>query len=372
MALLGGQAWAGCPAPFIGPAPTASNSVTFGDAIVYSLPLLEAQSGGTFTGVQSSPGQINDCIVVGSGAGGQVVDNALPGLADNAYENVQGSQNPYFRTGDSTLPNNTDPGGANQFLGDTDHTWDIRVGALNTYLKGGALTFLFNHNQTGSGTGGIDEDLFVWAQVALRNIRTGVATYFYVSARANNTGLTNFGLPGGDPTTFSGPQTDATNIYPSGPDGTFLHGGLCSANNGADGLPLCDASYMIRARGRVCLNSSDVPVPCDGSGGAVARTINDNLGATEVANAVIFPELNALLASINADDYTLQIDWRMGCNAATITGGVCPAGSVLNNGYEQLFIVGGPEVPTVAEPETIGLLGLGLLGLFAVGRRRRA
>jgi len=392
---------AGCPAPITLPAPgDPSTSVQFGDAVVYALPLLE-DAGVISSGVQSSPGQINDCIVVASGAGGQVLTNsppATPITADDAYSNVQGDQNPYFRTGDTTLPNNTDPVNG-PVPGDTDHTWDITIGAVNDTLAGGTLVFMFNHNQTGStenshgGTGAPTEDLFIWAQIAVRNVDPlspdfGTVVYFYATAVDNTTGLTNFGQPGGDPTTYLGPQTDATSLYPSAAAGagTFPTGGECSGNGGADGLPLCSsgtgADYFIRARGRVCLTATDIPVPCDipdGSGGtmpnpAVDHFINDNLGANQVANAVVFPELNAILANPGAFGFTsnsvIQIDLRMGCNAVA-NGGTCPAGSVLNNGYEQIFIIGGPEIPTVPEPATVGLCGIALLGLFAVSRKRR-
>ena len=236
---------------------------------------------------------------------------------------------------------------------------------------------MFNHNQTGSGTGGIDEDLFIWAQVALRNSSTGAVQYFYVTAMNNNTGLSNFGLPGGDPTAYTGPQSLATSLYPSAAAaaGTFPTGGECRGSATDPGTaPLCSsgtgADFMVRARGRVCLDAADVPVPC---GSATAtHFINDNLGANEVANAAVFPEIDAILAGANPNGYdVMQIDWRMGCNAAAL-GTACPDGSVLDNGFEQLFIIGGPEVPTVAEPGTVGLLGFALLGLFAVGRRRKA
>jgi hypothetical protein len=348
--------------------------VLFGDAVVYSLPLLQ-DAGVISSGVASSPGQINDCIVVGSGAGGQVQTNDLIGSADDAYHNLQGEQNPYFRTGDTTLPNNTDPNGAGEFPGDTATTWDIELAALADFLDGGSLTFLFNHNQEGSGTGGINEDLFVWAQIRLVDLDTGETEYFYATAMTNTTGLTNFGVPGGDPLGYTGPQMDATSTYPSAAAlaGTFPVGGECSANGGADGLPLCSsgsgADYMIRARGRVCLDANNVPLDC--SDPNVDHFVNDNLGANEVANAVVFPEINAILAMAGFGGFdVMQIDWRMGCNAAVVGGTGCPAGSVLNNGFEQLFIIGGPEIPTIPEPATVLLLALALVGLAAAQRKR--
>jgi hypothetical protein len=375
---LSASSWANCPAPITLPAPgNPSTSVLFGDAVVYALPLLGLS-------VDSSPGQIGDCIVVGSGAGGNVQinsANAATSGIDNAYDNLQGDSNPYFRTGDTT--NNLDPGGANQFVGDQANTWDIRLSALSTYLAGGSLMFMFNHNQTNADT---TQDLFVWAQIALRNTTTGAAVYFYATAMTNTTGLTNFGLPGGNPLSYTGPQTAATSTYPSASAaaGQFPTAAECSANGGADGLPLCSsgtgANHFIRARGHVCLDANDIPVLCGSPQDNVNNFINDNLGANQVANAVLFPEIDALLATANFSGYdVMSIDWRMGCNnflpdsggdgVANTVG--CPTGSVLNNGYEQLFIIGIPNsVTKVSEPGALALVGLMLLGLGIVGRRR--
>ena len=56
-----------------------------------------------------------------------------------------------------------------------------------------------------------------------------------------------------------------------------------------------------------------------------------------------------------------------------VGGAGCPTGSVLNNGYEQLFIIGGPPTPPtqLPEPATVGLLGLALLSLVATSRKRK-
>ena len=60
---------------------------------------------------------------------------------------------------------------------------------------------------------------------------------------------------------------------------------------------------------------------------------------------------------------------------ATITGGTCSPGSVINNGFEQIFIgrlspTQGPPGGGVPEPATLALVGVAMLG-GAFSRRRK-
>jgi hypothetical protein len=356
--------------------PTASptNSVTFGDGISYSLPILGLD-------VQSSPGQIDDCIVIATGSSGTPINTNFAGM-DNAYATPNGTGgSPYFRTGDPV--SSPDPGQVAPFAGDQTNTWDTTLTALKTFLGNTDLVVYFNHNQTNSGDA-IDQDLFIWAQIALVDNECTAATatlehpcaqYFYITSVPNTTGLENFGQPGGNPFAYTGPQVaDTACLYPSASDAcAFPFGGI--GTGAASGLPM----YMVRAIGQVCLNGPvgvGTPIPCDGSQGPVVATVNENLGADQVANAVVFPELNAILDAANFAGYdVLHADIRMGCNAQFVTGGVCPAGSVLNNGFEQIFIgrlAPEPGPPGVPEPSTLMLLGLGLLGLAVVRIRSKA
>jgi hypothetical protein len=330
-----------------------TNYVQFGDALSYSLPILGIN-------VQSSPGQINDCIVITSGAGG-VLDNGSTSTIDNAYDNTQGSQNPYFQTGDPV--NLPDPGGAGQFNGDSATTWDIRVSELEAFLNGATPMIYFNHNQTNSG-GAVDQDLFIWGQIILRNDAGQVLAVFDLQAVPNGLPPTNdlafnFGVPSGDPGTF----TDTTAQGFANPVATSLY---------------------VRATGQVCLAAPGIPgvspiVPCT-TPGAVA--FNENLGANQVANAIVIPELNAFLAQPNFGGATvLQIDLRMGCKEAEASDaylpassqyvnptGNCPLGSVTNNGFEQAFIVASPTTFQTPEPQALLLVALGLLVAAGVSR----
>jgi len=354
---------AGCPTPLTLPVASANNSATYGDGVAYSLPVLGLH-------VQSSPGQIDDCIVVATGPSGTGLTTNFAGM-DDAYATPNGSNsNPYFRTGD---PGNTpDPGGGGQFVGDTATTWDTRLSALNTFLAGNDMVVYFNHNQVNSGAS-TNQDLFIWAQIALVDDAGVLPTlYYYFTSVPNSTGLPNFGNPGGNPLLYTGPQTPATCTYPTGSDAacSFPKGGVGTGTGSGD------ASFMVHAFGQICLDGpvgTGVPVPC--SGPHVAE-VNENLGANEAASAVVFPEINAILHAANFNGYdVLQADIRMGCNAATITGGTCSPGSVINNGYEQIFITQltttpGPPGGGVPEPATVALVGLGLLALAR--RQKRA
>ena len=162
---------AGCPSVLTLPTASASNSVTFGDGISYSLPVLGLN-------VQSSPGQIDDCIVVATGSSGSPVTTNFAGM-DNAYATPNGiEQQPVLphRRPDQLLPTRV---GAGQFVGDSATTWDTRLSALNTFLAGNDMVVYFNHNQTNSG-GAIDQDLFIWAQIALIDDAGVLPTLYYL------------------------------------------------------------------------------------------------------------------------------------------------------------------------------------------------
>ena len=151
-------AWAACPGVLTLPTPSPTNSITFGDALDYSLPILGLD-------IASTPGQISDCIVVATGSSGSPVNTNFPNM-DNAYPTPSGTGGPtYFRTGDATI-GAADPGGAGQFTGDKANTWDTRLSALSSFLNGQNMVVYFNLNQVNSGAS-TNQDLFIWAQIAL-------------------------------------------------------------------------------------------------------------------------------------------------------------------------------------------------------------
>ena len=384
------NAMAGCPGVLTLPVATTGNTVSFGDALVYSLPILGIT-------VQSSPGQIDDCIVVATGSNGQPINTNFAGM-NNAFQTPSGTGgSPWFRTGSAVSPDPGTPGAP--FAGDSPNTWDTTIAALKTFLAGNDLVFYFNHNEDNSKDA-ISQNVAVWAQVKLSNSATGAAQFFYATSTFGAPGLENFGTPGDQTALYTGPQTAATCQWPSGPDcasqpnGTanFPTGGILTSGAIVPGT----ASFMINAQGQICLSGpvgavGSVPVPC--SGPHVGNPINENLGANEVANAIVFPEINAILRGPNPLGFdTLSIDLRMGCDPTTrnvtaaglpLPGGDsfgtgCPLGLSENNGFEQVFIgqlnptlCVGPNCANVPEPGMLALLGVGLLAAFAGGMGRR-
>lgn len=370
-----------------------TESVQFGDGFSQSLPI----SG---LSVPSSPGQIKDCIVVATGVnGGPTVDN--PTGMDDAYETPNSPPgnpfiDPYFTTGDSP-----DPTG-DTFVGDVDPTWDTRLTALDAFLGPNANhLFYFNHNQTNAGDS-IDQDLFIWAQLILTDDAGVLPRIVYDFTSMPNPFLTNFGLPFG----FTSP------FDPDGPGGVppmpFPYDFDATGTN-YDTQGLADTNFpevlpgtfptlddFVRARGEICTSNTLGIVPCDGSFGTVDNTFNTNLGADHVANAIFFPELQAILnmkGGVGVDPFggydVLSIDFRLGCNPNLVVPGnpdtnfVCPDGSRINNGYEQLFIVktGTPDfcelnptnplcIPTIPVPGSLPLFLLGLLGLVGFTNRK--
>jgi hypothetical protein len=367
---------AACPGTLTLPVANLGNTVSFGDALVYSLPVLGLD-------VPSTPGHIQDCIVIGTGANGAPVNENSPDPTksgiDNAYQ-IPGNST-FFRTGDpgwSPDPdiNKKGPWKA-EFTGDQISTWDITAAALKGFLAGNDMVVYFNHNQTNSGSS-IDQNIAIWAQIRLWDGTSSdpdSGQFFYVTSTFGLPGLPNFGLAGDQTGFYTGPQQAADCTYPTGADSpcSFPSGDLLTT-----GLaPLGSARYMVDAQGKICLNGPvgvGTPVPC--SGPHVAE-VNENLGADHVANAIVFPEINTLLAA--GFNGVISVDLRMGCNSAVRTAGTCPAGFEMNNGYEQVFIARlepercvGEGCAGVPEPGILALLGLGLFaaGLGRIRRRK--
>jgi len=321
--------------------------VTYGDFNSYSLPIAGIN-------VQSTPGHIDDFVVVATGSNGQPVNTNFAGM-DNAYSTPSGnSGSNFFSTGTST-----DPAQVTSFSGDQSNTWDTSLSALRNYLNGEDMVLFFNNNNL---NGGNLQSLAAWAQVNVTDSGGGTLGTFDFT---NNAGVYGLVSEGGGGTFFGDPI--AYDSVGTGP----LVGDNTSTDYVLSGGPLCIDTDT----------SPPTPVSCTNSA-ADTGPINHNLGADSAAYAVVAPELNSLLDGLfglgtSLDDYTMSLDLRLGCDPAfgnasdeICTGAVSGFGKNINNGFEQIFIATatfGPSTP-ISEPSTLLLL-LGS-SLFLLKRRK--
>lgn len=304
------------------PSPTGLNAGQYGDFYSYSLPILAysydlANGGGTGPGnpfyISSTPGQIADDIVVATGVSGGPVTTNIAGM-DDAYATPTGvNGSPLFST-----RVDTDPGGAGEFAGDSDTTWDARVETLLGFLGGEDLFFYFNNNQINSGAAA-NQNLYAAAQVILGSDAGGDLLYFDF---LNNGGLGP--ILDGDVTTYT--------------------------SSGAYDWSTFD-DYVLSG-GQICTNA-DVTAFLD-CADAGAVVFNHNLGADQAAYAVYSPELMAALLTGDYDYMRVDLGF-----------------TDLNNGYEQLFI----RASTADNPNDIPLpstLALFMIGFLSLLRKKHS
>ncbi len=374
---------------------TSLGYVQYGDAQSYSLPIANYQFGeqtnnGTYT-IQSSAGQISSLTVLGTGSSGQPVVTNFDGM-DNAYATPSGIGGDTFWYPNEFTYQGTQ--GTVNFNG--DNTWDVSLAALQTFLAGEDMVIFFNNNQLNAGETSL-QSLAAWAKVWVTDA-TGaqIDDTFYFTNMGGSYNLVSLGGGGnfmGDVTAYTGAGTEPVHVDETMTDFVLSGGHICVAHNG---------------------DSSVTPIPVDcaltdaqaallfGAGWTVSAPINHNLGADTAAYAILFPELNALLASLfgsggDLSGYTLHADIRLGCELLTVQDpdpqgndspyGTTPTpygnsfecgtyngwGTELNNGYEQIFIATA-IVPDqgVPEPGVLALLGIGLLGMFGLRRKHSA
>lgn len=333
---------------------TGQGYLTYGNTNSYSLPILAyqydlANGGGTGPGnpyyVASTPGQIQDLVVIYTGSNGTGVTTNVQGFED-AYGTPSGNS-PVFATtvGTGVIPPDETATATKGITTTYTTTWDASLTALQTFLAGGDPIFLFNNNETNT-----DQHLAIWAKLWITDGSgaTYENRYLYLSNTMEPYGAG--GIPMGDATLYN-------------------PGNLA----GPQGESLAASDYVLSGGGvQVCSSTGNIPtlaVPCPP--GDTLETINHNLGANQAAYAGMLPLLNTwldtLFAGPNLGDYSLHLQLNLGCDPAFLTPGG-PQNNpcdnfVIDNGYEQLFLASTTVPLLVPEPGSLALLGLALAGL---------
>lgn len=326
------------------PAPNVMSAGLYQDFLVYSFDLLEqcAAAGDTRClpsgplPVMSGPGQIKQDVVIISGSNGNLVENVPNPLgagaaADNNFLSPSGEQGGSFEMIAKNAVNNDGDLGeepAENFTGDQNGTWEISVKLLREWLKydvDSNLVFLFDNNQDGTANG---QTLLLWGQAKIINA-TG-ATVDGHCYEVSNRGGTGCGTI---PT-----LADFDAFLP-------VVGDFCVDK--VTGL-----SYAFGQVG----NQGDCAAGEFGNTNG-GYYVSNNISTSNAEFGAYNQSLDEAVRSGAYDDYFLSVNIKYLANDA---------------GYEQLWICSDCKVGGYApEPTSLGLLGIGALGLAAALRRRR-
>ncbi|HSG22411.1 MAG TPA: hypothetical protein VLA64_05575, partial [Azonexus sp.] len=303
---------------------TGQGYYTYGNTNSYSLPILAYQydlqnGGGTGPGnpyyVVSTPGAIQDLVVIYTGSSGQGVTTNTAGFED-AYQTPSGSTAPFATTTNASMvaPTGTESKGIATIY---STTWDANVSSLVSFLGGGDPLFLFNNNDTNQ-----DQHLAIWAKLWLTGPDGGdlgtdpdVYNNRYLYLSNTNAVYGQGGIPLGDATTYN-----PGNVNP--------------AVN-----PLTGQTDYVLSGGNICVSKTNGAVvdlaECSGANKNNFDLINHNLGANQAAYAGSLPLLNQWLAALKASGedlslYSLHMQLNLGCDSAwTLNNqGNCSVGGV--------------------------------------------
>ena len=376
--VLAAFAGAGTAAPLVwdGTLPTSGNPLTsqqYQDFTVYSLNYLSnlvVQSPGfvpTLTSpsynVASGVGQLQDKIVIVTGNTGTTASNLdTCGNTGTKQNPISGCDNAYaypspaatfFRSSTTAEPSVVVPGepGAS--------TWTATAAALRSFLNGNKLIFMFNLNEDNGGDANTldGQSLLVAMRVQLTNAAGAVLNTFYVGAN-NAIPLASFI----DPTKPTAAQM--WNAFGEPDPSPAVSGATVLDTHTANGFISRDPRWAY-VHGAISVDATTGAFlamgDCVFTKLANCKTINQNLGANQVAFAAFNQQLSDLIYT-NTGNAATQVAFM---NVDTLTAGQ-------SNGFEQLFIVAS-NVPlqVVPEPGALALAGLALAACCVVGRRGR-
>lgn len=332
---------------------THAGYVTYGDGNSYSLPL----AGIT---VMAGPGQISAFTKLGLQS---QLNNNTAGM-DDAFDTPSANNTDGFRMSAAN-----EAGGGVGGNWDRNGWWDATVASLSGALDltKNSLVFFFANNETGAN-GQIANDssanLAAWARIELTQISTGnLLGRFDLTNNASHNPNVGYGPPPVGGGVVSGDVTQYTSTGAAPTVSDFLMSG-----------------------GEVCLSGTTL-VDCNNPALPITNRVQHNLGGDRAAYAVVFPELDAKVATLVAtsgvdlNDYALHVEFRLGCGAegsfpTTKQGNktLCDDRYALNGGSEKVFL--GTQALTtttqVPEPGALALVGLALAAAGVLSRRRLA